>query len=396
MLNGTNIVCLAKDWAEDPTSNTHVMRVLARQNNVLWLNSIATRAPSLTSGRDLARCGRKLATLLSGPTKVEERLWVKTPLVLPFPHSRAATLLNRQLLRQSIGQPRRQPGLADFQLWSFIPTAANYAGRLGESLLVYYCTDEWSRFSQLDGPKIAALERRLCERADLVFTTSRALLARKRAWNPETHLASHGVDQVHFARALAADTTVPPALAGVRGPILGFFGLLEDWIDLDLFAFLAAQRPDWTIAVIGKARVDVSRLRRYPNVKLLGHQPYAELPSFCKAFSVGLLPFVVNDLTRYVNPIKLREYLAAGLPVVSSAIPEASAYPRSCAATRSPAEFLAACEAALRNDSPAARAARSAAMRSETWERQVELVSVQVERAVQRRAKRALWPPGVT
>src|SRR6185436_5209115 len=132
---------------------------------------------------------------------------------------------------------------------------------------------------------------------------------------------------------------------------------------------------------------------RYPNIKLLGRRPYAELPAFCKAFSVGLMPFVLKELTRYVNPIKLREYIAAGLPVVSTAIPEAAVYPEWCTVGRDPAAFLAACERAIQTDSPTARAERSAAMRNETWEMKVEALSIQVERAVQRRAERRRLSP---
>jgi hypothetical protein len=138
------------------------------------------------------------------------------------------------------------------------------------------------------------------------------------------------------------------------------------WIDLGLLAFLAERRPSWTIVQLGRATVDPAPLRRYPNVLLLGRRPYAALPRYCKAFTIGLMPFVVNELTRYVNPIKLRECLAAGLPVVSSGISEADAYPEWCSLAKSPADFLAACERALQSDSPAARAARSAAMGQET------------------------------
>ena len=152
MLNGENIVCFAKDWTEDPTSNNHVMRMLERDNKVLWLNSIATRAPALTSSRDLQKIGRKLKSFAQGPRVVENGLNVYTPIVLPFPHSNIAKTLNREILKSTVGLMRRKLGMRDFQLWSFIPTAVSYFGKLGESLSVYYCTDEWSHFSYVDGP----------------------------------------------------------------------------------------------------------------------------------------------------------------------------------------------------------------------------------------------------
>jgi glycosyltransferase involved in cell wall biosynthesis len=275
--------------------------------------------------------------------------------------------------------------MADFQLWSFLPTAASYAGKLGESILVYYCTDEWSQFDSVDGARMAELERELCRKADLVFTTSRTLLERKQAYNPETHLASHGVDHAHFAAALDETTPLAEEMKGRPKPILGFFGLVERWIDVELFAYLAEKRPSWTIVVVGKAKVDLGGLEKYPNLVLTGRKPYQELPGYCKAWDVALCPFVVNELTRNVNPIKLREYLSAGLPVVSTGIPEMLHYPDWCYIANGPEAFLAACERALAEDSPEERRRRTEAMKAETWEAKVAALGDHVMRIKKRR-----------
>jgi glycosyltransferase involved in cell wall biosynthesis len=371
MLEGENIVCFAKDWSQDPTSNNHVMRVLARRNKVLWVNSIGMRTPSLTSKRDLGRMVRAITRFLRGPVQVETGLWIATPLVLPLPHSRWATAINRRILTMTIAWWRRKLGMNSFQLWTFLPNVANYLGRFGEKFVVYYCTDEFSQFSYLDGARTRAQEQELCRRADVVFTTGRSLWERRRLLNPETHLALHGVDHAHFASALDSETPLPADLADAPAPIVGFFGLIQDWIDLSLISYLAEQRPNWTIAIIGKALVDITPLRRHANIRILGQKPYAELPKYCRAFSIGMLPFVVNELTRNVNPIKLREYLSAGLPVVSTELPETAGYDH-CRITRSPDEFLAACDKALETDTPALRRIRSESMAGETWEARVD------------------------
>jgi hypothetical protein len=370
-MQDANIICFAKDWNEDPTSNNHVMRMLARHNRVLWLNSISTRTPKLGSSRDRGKIQRKLRSFFDGAQQIDSHLNVFTPLVLPFPHSRAATAINGQILRATTALLRHQLGIGAFQLWSFLPTAVDYFGKLGESLRVYYCTDEWSQFSTVDGARISEMEREMCRRADVVFTTSRTLLERKRAFNRETHLALHGVDWEHFASALAPTTPPAPELADVKGPMLGFFGLVHDWIDLDLIGYLASARPDWTIVMIGKVLVDHSQLQRYSNIRWLGRKPYESLPSYCKAFSLGLIPFAINELTRNVNPIKLREYLSAGMPVVSTPLPECAQYPHWCAVADGKEQFLAACEAAIAGDSPALKRRRSERMRGESWEHKV-------------------------
>ena len=366
---GENIVCFAKDWSEDPTSCNHVMRALSRDNRVLWLNSVCARRPDFGSGKDLRKIGNKLLSFFKGPREVERNLWVHTPLVLPFPYTRAAVAVNRWILRATVAILRRCLGMGDFQLWTFLPTTASYVGGMGESLAVYYCTDEWSGFKHLDREPVAAMEEALCAKSDVVFTTSRPLLEGKAAYNKETHLASHGVDHAHFASALDPGTPAAEDLDGLPRPIVGFFGLIESWIDLSLLAHLAERRPEWSIVLVGKTAVDVSSLRQFPNVHLLGRRPYRELPRYARAFDVAVCPFVSNELTRNINPIKLLEYLSAGLPVVASGIPEAAAYPGSCQLVHGPEEFLAACERALRDDSPELRRKRSDAMRQETWER---------------------------
>jgi glycosyltransferase involved in cell wall biosynthesis len=391
-MTGENIVCFAKEWTEDPTSNNHVMRLLAERNEVLWLNSIATRTPKLGSKDDVAKIKRKLRSLGQGPREVSQGLHVFTPLVLPFPHSRAATVANKQILRGTIAALRHKLRMKKFQAWSFIPPAAEYVGTLGEELSVYYCTDEWSQFSYVEKEKIVEQERRLIEKVDVVFTTSRGLLERKRVHNPEAHLASHGVDQAHFARALAPETPLAPELVGLRHPVVGFFGLVQDWIDTDLLVHVAKARPDWTLVVLGKALVDVSALAALPNVRLVDRRPYADLPSYCKGFDVGLCPFRINELTVHVNPIKLREYVSAGLPVVSTDIPECRLNPQWTRIGRTPEEFVAQIDAALREDSPEARRRRSDAMREETWEKKVAAIGDVILSVKERKLRSASRP----
>ncbi|MBX3259240.1 MAG: glycosyltransferase [Labilithrix sp.] len=401
MMRGENIVCFAKDWSEDPTSNNHVMRILARDNRVVWLNSIATRQPSFTDKGDVSKIVRKLKSFARGPKRVDARLDVYTPIVLPFPHSRLAGKVNHQILRASVGALRRSRGMSDFQLWTFLPTAAPYVGRLGESLSVYYVTDEFSHFTAV-GRQIVDMEKDLLQRADVVFTTSKPLLERKRVHNPETHLALHGVDQAHFARALDPATPVAKEIAELPRPILGFIGLIEDWVDLDTIAHLAERRADWSIVLIGKSKVDLSRLDKYANVHVLGRKPYASLPEYCKGFDVALIPFEINELTRNVNPIKLREYFSAGLPCVSSPMPAVVEYAEidrgplanACYVARTKEAFHEAVVRALRDDSPEARARRSEAMKLETWEKKVEQLGDVVLRVKERKLSRSRGATG--
>jgi len=370
-LTGQNIVCFAKDWNEDPTSCNHVLHGLARNNRVLWVNSISNRAPKLGSARDLRKIFRRLFGFLKGATKVGDQMWLFTPFVLPFHHSRWAIMLNRIILRVTLSAVRWRIGMRRFQLWTFMPTSSEYVGRLGEDLVVYYCTDEWTGFSAVDGKRVGEMVKSLVSRADVVFATQQLLVDKLLPLNPRSFLASHGVKFDMFATALDPATPLPADLALLPKPVLGYYGLVEEWLDLDLIAYLAERHPEWSIVLIGKVCVDVTRLQRFGNVHFLGRKPHSELPAYCKGLSVALIPHKVNELTRHMNPIKLREYLSAGVQVVSTDLPEMYRYPDGCMVARDYTEFEAACARAIAQDSIAARRARSAPMSRETWDQKV-------------------------
>ena len=160
--------------------------------------------------------------------------------------------------------------------------------------------------------------------------------------------------------------------------MLGFYGTIQDWVDLDLIAHLAERHPEWSIAMIGKICVDVSRLAKYPNIHWLGRKPHSELPGYCKGFTVGMIPYILNERILHVNPIKLREYLSAGVPVVSVALPEVEAYRDHCCLAGNAGEFERGIAAALAGDTPEQRRQRSDSMRAETWEEKVAVVSARV------------------
>ena len=387
MVVPTPIVAFAKDWHEDPTSNHHVLRELAKTRRVLWLNSLATRTPSLASGRDLGKIRRKLVEFARGPVNVENDLWVFSPLVLPLPASPTARAINRRILRATIRTLRLRLGIGDFELWTFLPNTADYVGTLGERLAVYYCVDEWSMFSYLDRAQTQAAERRLLERVDAVFAINHALADAKRQVNDHTFVSPHGVDHAVFARALDPALAVPADLAALPTPRIGFYGTLRDWVDFELIAHLARARPRWSIALIGQALGDLSAIKGLPNVHLLGQKRHDELPAYCKGFDVGMIPYRIDERMAFVNPLKLREYLSAGVPVVSTPVPEVVRYSHMCRIAATPDAFVAALDAALAEATPAARRARSDAMTKETWSARVADVTRTIEEIAQRKAR---------
>ena len=305
---------------------------------MLWVNSITTRAPNLGSANDLKKILRKVRSWFRGVQIIHDRLRVLTPVVLPFPHWPWAQRFNRWLTSALVRRAARRWGLRHPQLWIFPPNAVDYVGQFGESKVIYYCVDEWSQFRHLNRDFILAKERELLARADVVFVVSKHLLGK----HPRAHLIPHGVNFELFA----APGPVAPDLPAK--PVIGFYGNLYDWVDQNLLAAIATLRPQWNLVLIGKIMTDVSRLQR-PNIHLLGPRPYEALPAYCRGFDVGIIPYKVNDpRMQSVNPLKLREYLAAGLPVVSVDIPEVHGLPVRLANT--PEEFVARIEEALHDE----------------------------------------------
>lgn len=381
MLTNENIICFANDWHNDPTSKHQVMKLLAQKNRVLWVNSIAMRKPSASSS-DLKRIITKLQGCMKGLEKINDNLFVYTPIVLPLPSSIWARQINALLLRVSLWYYRKQLGMKDFQLWTFVPTMVELAGTMGEKALVYYCVDEWSKFSFMDSEAMRTMEIRLMQKSDIVFATADHLYRDKVQFNTNTYLVEHGVDHEHFSQALGANLPIPSDIREVKKPILGFFGLIHEWIDLDLIEHVARAKPEWSIIMIGKSSVDVKRFQQYTSIHFLGQKQYESLASYCSAFDIGIIPFAVNELTLNVNPIKLREYLSAGLPVVSTALPEVEKYKDIVKIAHSADEFIAAVEMILHSDTRDAAEARSSRMVKETWQGKVEYISECIEKVI--------------
>jgi glycosyltransferase involved in cell wall biosynthesis len=380
MLEGASIICVSQDWEGDPTSKKHIMRILATKNRVLWVNSIGMRRPT-ASGRDLRRLLFKLRRALMGCVEVEPNLFVINPLVLPLPGVGVAERLNAVVLSVQLRRHCRRLGMTRPILWTFLPYVNRLVGRLGERMVIYHCVDENAAFSGVPQEAVLRMERDLVRRADIVFASAEQLCSERRALNPNTHFVRHGVDVAHFSRALDPATPVPHDAGSLPRPVIGFFGLLADWVDLDVVRALALARPRWSFALVGKVDTDLRPLEKLANVHLLGQKPYGSLPGYCRSFDVGIIPFRVNALTLRANPLKLREYLAAGLPVVSTPLPEVARYDGLVGLADGVEGFLAAIEAALGQRSEAMARRRVEAMRGESWAARVEELSALIGRS---------------
>ncbi|HYG70340.1 MAG TPA: glycosyltransferase, partial [Anaeromyxobacteraceae bacterium] len=220
-------------------------------------------------------------------------------------------------------------------------------------------------------------------RADLVIASSERLLESKRRVNRSAVLVRHGVDLAHFSRALDPRVEVPADLARLPRPVIGFFGLVADWIDLELVRAVADRYRHASVVLLGKVTTSVAALEGAPNVHFLGRKPYAALPAYCKGFDVAITPFRLNELALAANPLKAREYVAAGLPNVCTDLPELRAIP-GCTVAPGPEAFVEEVGRWLGRGGP--DPARSALVQDEGWEAKVEEMSGHLE-ALERRPR---------
>jgi glycosyltransferase involved in cell wall biosynthesis len=393
-----DIICFANDWDGDPLSKKHIMRRLANRGaRVLWVNSLGNRAPRAVDAKDWRRAARKLErfarSALSGPRQVDANLWVVDPIAIPAYGSRLFAEINARAVSLHVRAAAARLGFARPVHYTFIPASAWVAGRLGESLLVYHAADEFRAFGGAPAAAIDALEDSLLARADLYVACSAPLYDGKRARTRNATLLRHGVEHDHFARALDPATPIPPQLAALRGPVAGFIGLVAEWIDLELLARVAdgLKARGGHLVIVGEQRgADLTPLAARANVLYAGRRPYAELPGWCRRFDVALLPFTIDALTWHANPLKLREYLAAGLPVVATGLPEAHAL-ADLVGARAPGalqvatdgdDFVQRVIATACGAEAGPKRERSEAVANEGWDRKVEELSERLEAAL--------------
>ena len=228
----------------------------------------------------------------------------------------------RTLAQDAIAsEPRLKGHFGNPIQWFYSPaTAPAMLGAFNEIAVVYDCMDELAQF-RFANPDLPRRERLLLANADVVFTGGRKLYEAKRRFHGNVHFFGCGVDASHFAKARADTTEVPADIASLSRPVFGYFGVIDERIDYDLLAVLAERNPDASVVMIGPVvKVDPSALPAHRNIHWLGMRDYADLPAYVKGFDVCLMPFALNEATEFINPTKTLEYMAAGKPIVSTAL----------------------------------------------------------------------------
>jgi glycosyltransferase involved in cell wall biosynthesis len=381
-LEGRDIVCVGSaDWATELPINQHqLMGRLAARNDVLFVESLGLRRPQL-AGRDLSRLWRRLRRGLRG-AQPADGLHVLAPLVLPLHSVGAVRALNRWLLRFQAGRAARRLRMKQPLLWAYVPQAEVLLDVLDPALVVYHCVDDVAAQKGVDATSFRAAEERFARRADLVLASAPALAERMRSLSDRVLYAPNVADTPTFARALEPGPVDPPVEALPR-PRLVFQGaIVATKLDVGLIAELARLRPDWSVVLVGPVGAgdpggDLSALEGTPNIHLVGARPAGELPEVLRGADAGLIPYAINDLTRSVFPMKVYEYLAAGLPVLATPLPALDGV-EAVDIVADAEQLVATAEREFATDTPERRRQRSEAAAAHSWEARIE----EIERAL--------------
>jgi len=294
-----------------------------------------------------------LAAPLEETASLDLKVCPKSGVIVATPHlpdsiqgeDRAKTLarlLDGMIEAEKIVQPIR---------WYYTPMMLGFSRHIEAAAVVYDCMDELSNF-KFAPPELRALERELMAEADVVFTGGFSLYEAKQDQHANIHPFPSSVDRAHFAEARGRDPALDPEdQSSLPRPRLGFYGVVDERMDLDLLAHLADARPDWTLCIVGPVvKIDPADLPRRANIRYLGGKSYAELPAYLAGWDVALMPFAINESTKFISPTKTPEYLAGGRPVVSTPITDVVRHYGELEGVKvaaTPEAFVQACEAAL-------------------------------------------------
>jgi len=316
-----DIIVFGEDWGGLPSSTQQLIAQLSANRTVIWVNSIGLRQPKF-SLQDAKRIGNKLTRIFT-PSKIsgtkKDRFIVVNLRAIPAPKNAFFRTVNATYLAYQVNKLIQKYHLVHPILWISLPTAVDIVGRINESAVVYYCCDDFSALAGVDHATVSQRETELSHCADLIITSSQILS--DKFDQSKTVTVDHGVDYQLFTTPSQRAIDLPN-----NKLIAGYYGSISSWLDIDLLVEAIGELPQWNFVFIGEVNVDISQLKRFPNVYFLGKRAHDALPSYSQHWDASLLPFRDTPQIYACNPFKLREYLAVARPIISTDFPAITPY----------------------------------------------------------------------
>lgn len=398
ILTGQDIICFSSiDWQFIWQGHQEIMSTfVANGNRVLFVENTGVRAPAM---RDLPRLRQRVANWwksTKGFRRERENLYIYSPLILPFPYSALVRRLNRSLMTRALNRWMRATGFGRPIVWTFLPTPLirDVIRDLDPAVSVYYCIDDFASSSPA-ARRIVKSEEQLCQQADLVFVTSEKLREKASRVSKRVTVFPFGVNYQKFEAARLSDSPLPADLAALPRPVVGYVGGIHQWMDMAMLTAAARRMSDVTFALVGPMQIETpaTDLR---NLHFLGKKAHDDVPHYIRGFDVGIVPYLLSDYTANVYPTKLNEYLAMGIPVVATDLPEIRRFNQQHGPSVNVAgnvdEFVTAVTDALRPPTDVERAARVEIAKENSWRTRIHEMSALVQQTLDaKRGQRDPW-----
>jgi hypothetical protein len=334
-------------------------------HQVLYIDTVGLRSPKL---KDLRRIFLRIKNAFQvgqhREGRVKTGVSVFSPFVIPFLNSRLACYLNVRWLVYKLNKLTKSLGPEKPIFWIYLPTwtVLECVKRIPHELLVYNSIDALDASPDGVSRNYSIAEAEILKRANLVITTSETLYQEKLPYNKNTHWVPSGVDESWFESYVSTRE-----IENLPGPRIGFFGAIDHRLDLKLIASLANQHKDWTFVLMGTVRCDISVLQDKQNIRILGPKPHSELARYVSGLDVVFLPYVLDDFTRHIQPAKLYECLAIGIPVVATRLPSLEPLGRFVHLADGAEAFESALVDAVEEDEPELQRERQEIARKNSW-----------------------------
>lgn len=313
-----DLIVFGEDFGGLPSSTQHLVKHLAKERKVIWVNSIGLRQPRLNQ-HDIQRAFSKLMGHskqgLSNQSSAYENITVVNIRTIPAPKSRFAREVAKSMMLHQLLPILKQHKIEKPILWASLPTVADLCGCLNESGVVYYCGDDFSALEGVDHDVVSQHENELVKKSNLIFSSSKNLC--QKFPKSKTQFLPHGVDFELFSEPTERAEDLPKG----GKPIAGFYGSLSSWLDYQMINYVALSMPHWEFIFIGPNELSYYPLPLVDNIHYLGPKPHHELPKYSQHWHASLLPFKANKQIEACNPLKLMEYLATGTPIIATPFP---------------------------------------------------------------------------
>jgi glycosyltransferase involved in cell wall biosynthesis len=356
------ILVFSDDWGRHPSSCQHLISHVTSHRHVVWINTIGTRLPRWdwqTAKRIVEKTKQWLS--VSGG---HDRPIVLSPFMWPSFRSRFARSSNRRLLLRAI-KPILKTLPEPPIVVTTLPVVTDLVGAFPAKRWVYYCVDDYSQWPGYDGTTLASLERELIPKVDDVIAVSDTLVTHIGRIGKSAKLLTHGVDLEHWRSS--SDANTPPELTGLVQPFIVFWGVIDRRMDLEFVRHLSTSLSTGTIVLFGPQDHPDPELFQLPRVAVRPALPFARLPGVAAAADCLIMPYADLPVTRAIQPLKLKEYLATGKPAVVRDLPATREWADACDVCDSAEEFTAAVQRAIKNGLPESQKIARQRLADESW-----------------------------